>query len=77
MSNINFRTPKVGERVVCVDLFVGIGRKGKRLEGHSDPLKKLVWVKYDDGETLGTPLKSLYVESEYKNSSVYKIMNGD
>ena len=67
--------PKVGDRIVTVDFYYGIGRKGKRLSGFSDPMHRLAWVKFDDGETLGVPLSGMVREKDYPKTTVYSIMN--
>lgn len=66
-------TPKVGERVVSYWLN-NIGRRGVRLEGFSDPARRMAWVKWDDGEVSGEFLKSLGREKDYPTSNLAKIL---
>ena len=71
------KTPRVGDRVVTIDLYQGVGRKGVRLNVFSDPAKKLAWVKFDDGEVEGVYLKSLVKEKDYPRTLAYKILKND
>mgnify|MGYP001559254179 FL=1 len=74
MAN-EFPTPKVGERVVDT-WMMSLGRRGVRLEGFSDPAKKMAWVRWDDGETSGEFLKSLMREKDYPKSALCKLLDG-
>jgi hypothetical protein len=69
------RTPRVGERVVNTAMW-GLGRKGRREEGYSDPAKKMAWVRWDDGKTEGEFLKDLIPETEYANTTLYCLLEG-
>jgi len=51
-----------------------LGRRGKRLEGFSDPVNKLAWVQWDDGETSGAFLKDLVSEKDYPRTALYQLM---
>jgi len=67
------RTPKIFERVVSISMF-NLGRKGKRIEGFSDPAKRMAWVKWDNGEVEGEFLKDLVAESDYPKTALYQLM---
>jgi hypothetical protein len=67
-------TPRVGERIATVDVYYGFGRKGVRLPGFSDPAKRLAWVKFDDGETLGVATQGMVKEKDYPKTVAYKLL---
>lgn len=69
-------TPKIGQRVVSV-YFTNLGRRGRRLEGYTDPSHRMVWVKWDDGEVSGEFLNSLVRESDYSKTMAYNLLKDD
>lgn len=63
----HFRIPKVGERVSIegASRFFGDNdNAGIRLEGFSDPGRKMAWVRFDDGRVRGIFLEDLVPASQ-------------
>lgn len=81
-------TPSVNSPVVSTSLFGNFGRKGKRLEGYSDPAQKMSWVEWEDGTRSGEFTKNLVspktfdkiqenINAPRDSFEIYKIKKGE